>query len=149
MTIENNEILLYGKRLYIGMPFEEASALLRDWIAVERIPGENGLGHIMVDGIVFYGLHGSCTIHFQEGLLKWIGMEPAWKQYNLTDDTGKRLRIDLAVERVASYSIEGLRAAFGTETERSKYGNYLFIAGALYIVASIARSGEQYSVVIQ
>mgnify|MGYP000925822685 CR=1 FL=1 len=126
MIIINNKIKIWNVELYIGMPYEQAESILGTRVYLKRSPDEKGLGHIILEDIDFYDLKGSCTLYFQDSRLEIIGIEPQWNKYDLTDKNGDRLRIDSAVEKVASMSKNGLKKAFGEPDEQSNYGNMVF-----------------------
>jgi len=149
MIIKNNTIKMITGDINIGMPFAKVEDVLKKEIYAQKAPDAKGLGHIIIKSIEFYGLKGTCTLYFQGGELKQIGISPEWNLYDLVDGNGNRLPIDIAVEKIARLSEEGLKDAFGNPVEKSEYRNLVFVHGDITVITSIARSGDKYSVIIR
>lgn len=149
MKIEKGVIELNNSFLRFGMNFSEVENKINDVIYVKKEIDEKGLGHIIIKNESFYGLFGTSTLYFINGVLAQISIIPEWNKYNLNDANGNRLPIDQAVDMIATLSENGLRNALGEEKEKSDYGNLLFVSDDVCIVTARARSGEQYSVIIK
>lgn len=149
IVIKNNAIRFSTGDIFMGMSFAEAEKILKSEIYVAEKLEQKGIGIIIVKGKEFYGLKGTVTIYFQKGVVKKISISPEWNLYNLYDENGNRLQIDAAVKMVANMSENGLRTELGSPTEESKYGNSVFEVDNLNVITSLARSEDDYSVVIQ
>lgn len=149
MIIKNNTIKMAAGDINMGMPFAKVEDVLKKEIYAQKAPDEKGLGHIIIKSIEFYGLKGTCTLYFKDGKLRQIGLSPEWNLYDLVDGNGNRLPIDIAVEKIARLSEDGLKDALGTPVEKSEYRNLVFVQGNITVFTSIARSGDKYSVIIR
>lgn len=149
MIINNNIIQFEEGSLYFGMNYYQAKHIFDNSIYATKEPNEKGIGHIILKNVAFYGLRGMCTIYFQDGLIKQISVTPEWNLYNLNDEKGNRLPIDMAVKMIAQQNKECLKEVFGVPKEKTEYGNMVFEVGNITIVTSMARSGDNYSVIIR
>lgn len=135
--------------LKFGESYEEIRRLISTQIDIRQEPGSNGRGYMILEDIEFYGLQGKATLYFQNACLSQVGLSPEWNKYDLLDGNGKRIPIDLAVEKIAKINESELKKKMGEPTERSQYGNAVYDCGSLAIMTTIPRSGDHYSVLVK
>lgn len=149
MNIKESGVLIESSVVKMGMDYQTVYSSLKDLIYTKVEPDFSGKGHIIIKRQEFYGLKGTCTLYFQENKLNQISMTPDWSMYNLLDNHGNRMPIDVAIETIATANVKELIKNVGPAIDESQYGNKVFEVEGVYIVSTVARSGEQYSVIIR
>lgn len=148
MLINNNAIVIDGREIKFHAAYGEIFHLIEDLVYVATAPDISGNGHIILKHQNFYGLHGTCTLYFQENVFVYMSMQPDWSMYSLHDQTGNRLSISAVLSTTASDNERVLKnnlAFIGKPTRE----NSVFKKDNIYVITGILRKDDQYSVIIK
>ena len=144
MEIIENGVIIENIVVKMDMDYETVMKLLEDYIYIK-----DSCGYIVIKKQEFYGLKGTCTIYFQENGIRLISIEIDWSMNKLVDEHGDLINIDEAIKIIAQTSIDELTQNMGEAIEEYKFGNKVFKSKGLYIITSIVKTGDMYSVIVR
>lgn len=141
MTIENDHIMILNQQIDFDAAFNDVYDKLQNHVYTHSNE------YIMIQHQEFYGLQGTCTLHFKDQKLQRIVMHPEWSLHSLVDKNGKQLHIDDAVWMVRQNNTKELRKYF-EPVDTAAPQTWIYTNGTFNIVGRITKENDNYSVII-